>query len=364
MDLPVQPPVRPMLAKPVGDRVPPADSHPAGLRYEPKWDGFRCVVFRDGDEVVLGSRNEKPLTRYFPEVVEAVRAQAPSRCVLDGEVVVPVGDRLDFETLQQRIHPADSRVRMLAETTPASFVAFDVLALADEDLRARGFDERRARLEQALSDADAPVHLTPLTRDDAEAADWFTRFEGAGLDGVICKPGDLPYRENQRLMLKVKHARTADCVVGGYRLHKDGRGVGSLVLGLHDAEGRLQSIGVASSFTAARRAELLDELEPLRLRDGEEHPWWWAAPDDDADGTRRPGGEPSRWNRGKDTSVELLRPELVVEIAYDAMEGARLRHVGKVVRSRPDREPASCTFEQLERPVRYDLARVLAGEGA
>ena len=360
----MQPPVRPMLAKPVGDRVPAADSHPAGLRYEPKWDGFRCVVFRDGDEVVLGSRNEKPLTRYFPEVVEAVRAQVPRRCVLDGEVVVPVGDRLDFETLQQRIHPADSRVRMLAETTPASFVAFDVLALADEDLRARGFDERRARLESALAHADAPVHLTPLTRDGAEAADWFTRFEGAGLDGVICKPGDLPYVENKRLMLKVKHARTADCVVGGYRLHKDGRGVGSLVLGLHDDAGRLQSIGVASSFSASRRAELLDELAPLRLADGDEHPWWWAAPDDDADGTRRPGGEPSRWNRGKDTSVELLRPELVVEIAYDAMEGARLRHVGKVVRFRPEREPASCTFEQLERPVRYDLARVLAGEGA
>jgi len=356
MQLPVMPPVKPMLAK----SVPQV---PEGMLYEPKWDGFRCVVFRDGEEVELGSRNERPLTRYFPEVVEAVRRELPPRCVVDGEVVV-VGERgLDFEALLQRIHPAASRVRLLAEQTPASFVAFDLLALGDESLLDTGFAQRRARLEEALagSRAGRSVHLTPATDDVALAREWFTLFEGAGLDGVMAKAPDLRYAPNERLMRKVKHERTADCVVAGFRWHKSGPVVGSLLLGLHDDEGRLHHVGVTAAFTAARRRELLDELAPYRMDDPQGHPWasWATAAGQAETGERMPGGEPSRWNREKDLSWQPLRPELVVEVAYDHMEGTRFRHTAQFRRWRPDREPGSCTYAQLERPVRVDLAAVL-----
>jgi ATP-dependent DNA ligase len=349
MDLPLLPPVKPMLAKP-SDDVPEGD-----YLYEPKWDGFRCIVFRDGDEVELGSRNEKPLTRYFPEVVAAVKEHLPERCVVDGEVVIAAGQGLDFEALLQRIHPADSRVRMLAETTPASFVAFDLLALGDDLLVDRPQAERRALLEQALADAGPPVHLTPVTTDPALAREWFTVFEGAGLDGVIAKPAAGPYVQDKRTMLKVKHARTADCVVAGYRLHKSGPVVGSLVLGLYDDDGQLQHVGVAASFTAKRRAELIEELAPYLADEAEAHPWRG-----EAAAERNPqSSADSRWNRDKDLSFVALRPELVVEVAYDHMEGARFRHTAQFRSFRPDRDARSCTYEQLDRPVRFDLGEVL-----
>ena len=348
MDLPVSPPVKPMLAKSVPD-VPDGP-----YLYEPKWDGFRCIVFRDGDEVELGSRNEKPLTRYFPEVVAAVRAQLPERCVVDGEIVIAGERGLDFEALLQRVHPADSRVRMLAETTPASFVAFDLLALDSDSLVDRPQSERRALLEQSMSGSQPPVHLTPATEDPALAREWFTLFEGAGLDGVMAKPLAGVYAPDKRTMLKIKHARTADCVVGAFRWHKSGPVVGSLVLGLHDESGSLQHVGVSASFPMARRAELVEELRPYLLEEGQHHPWLG-----ELGSERRPGGEPSRWNRDKDTSFVPLRPELVVEVAYDHMEGARFRHTTQFRNFRPDREAASCTYAQLERPVRFDLAEVL-----
>jgi ATP-dependent DNA ligase len=350
VDLPVQPPVPPMLAKPVPE-VPEGD-----FLYEPKWDGFRCIVFRHGDEVELGSRNEKPLTRYFPDVVEAVKAQLPERCVVDGEIVIAGEVGLDFEALLQRIHPAASRVQLLAAQTPASFVAFDLLALGDESLLDVPQSERRERLEQALGGAAAPVHLTPVTRDAAVARDWFTVFEGAGLDGVIAKPAGSPYSPDRRTMLKVKHARTADCVVGGFRWHKSGDVVGSLVLGLYDDAGRLQHVGVAASFAMKRRAELVAELEPYRLGGGEDHPWLGELQSERAP-TSSAG---SRWNRDRDLSFVPLRPELVVEVAYDHMEGARFRHTAQFRHFRPDRDPRSCTYAQLERPVRFDLSEVLA----
>ena len=342
------PPVKPMLAKSVPD-VPEGD-----YLYEPKWDGFRCIVFRDGDEVELGSRNEKPLTRYFPEVVAAVRAQLPPRCVVDGEIVIAGEVGLDFEALLQRIHPADSRVRMLAETTPAAFVAFDLLALDGESLLERPQAERRELLAGALAGAQPPVHLTPATQDPATAREWFTLFEGAGLDGVMAKPLTGPYAPDKRTMLKIKHARTADCVVGAFRWHKSGPVVGSLVLGLHDEAGRLQHVGVSASFPMTRRAALVEELQPYLLGEGQDHPWLG-----ELGSQRRPGGEPSRWNRDKDTSFVPLRPELVVEVAYDHMEGARFRHTAQFRSFRPDRDAASCTYAQLERPVRFDLAEVL-----
>jgi ATP-dependent DNA ligase len=342
------PPVKPMLAKAVAD-VPVGD-----YQYEPKWDGFRCIVFRDGNEVELGSRNEKPLTRYFPEVVDAVKAQLPERCVVDGEIVIAAGKGLDFEALLQRIHPAASRVAMLAETTPASFVAFDLLALGDELLVDLPQKVRRTRLEQALASSAPPVHLTPATTDASLARDWFTLFEGAGLDGVIAKPTGGVYAPDKRSMLKIKHARTADCVVGAFRWHKSGPVVGSLVLGLHDDSGALQHVGVAASFPMARRRELVQELEPYLLPEGSPHPWLG-----DASSDRAPGGEPSRWNRDKDMSFVPLRPDLVVEVTYDHMEGARFRHTAQFRHFRPDRDPASCTYAQLERPVRFDLGSVL-----
>ncbi len=349
------PPVKPMLAK-AATKVPTGD-----FLYEPKWDGFRCVVFRDGDEVELGSRNERPLTRYFPEVVAAVKEHLPERCVVDGEIIVPRGDRLHFEALLQRIHPAESRINLLAEQTPASFVAFDLLALGDESLLQTPFAERRARLETAMRNSRAPIHLTGVTRDAATAERWFETFEGAGLDGVVAKAADLPYGPDQRLMTKVKHVRTADCVVAGFRWHKSGPIVGSLLLGLY-SDGELQHIGVAASFPMKRRAELVEELAPYRAEAVDGHPWQdWANAQVQGDGEQRMPGAVSRWNAKKNLSWVPLRPELVVEIKYDQLEGRRLRHTGQFLRWRPDRDPRSCTYDQLDVPVRYDLAEVLDG---
>ncbi|WP_194912650.1 ATP-dependent DNA ligase [Catenulispora rubra] len=360
MDLPVMPPVRPMLATAARD-VPRA----AGLAYEPKWDGFRCVVFRDGAEVELGSRNDRPLTRYFPELVELLLAALPERCVVDGEIVVVTGDGLDFDTLQNRLHPAASRVRKLAAETPASFVAFDLLALGDRDLSGEPFSERRRALVDALDTftnteeqpSNSRVILTPLTEDPDVAQDWFTRFEGAGFDGVMVKPLDLPYEQNKRVMVKVKHERTADCVVAGFRWHKDGEGVGSLLLGLFDDEGTLHHVGVASSFTAARRRELVGELAPLREHALEGHPWRGWAEAEQQSGSRMPGAR-SRWSADKDLAWEPLRPELVAEVRYEHLLSGRFRHGGRLVRFRPDRTPESCTYAQLEQVAPAELAEV------
>jgi ATP-dependent DNA ligase len=356
MDLPVMPPVSPMLAKAVPE-IPDLG------HTEPKWDGFRTIVFRDGDEVVLGSRNEKPMTRYFPELVDSIRASTPERCVLDGEIVIVSGDRLDFDALQQRIHPAESRVRLLAGQTPASFVAFDVLALGDDDLMRTPFGDRRARLVDALGATitgdDPRVHVTPATGDLAVAQQWFTQFEGAGLDGVVAKPLDGTYQPDKRTMFKVKHARTADCVVAGFRWHKSGDVLGSLLLGLWTDDGRLQHVGVAASFPMARRKALVEELAPLRADDLSEHPWGdWA--DQSAHEGRRMPGAVSRWNATKDLSFVPLRPELVVEVGYDHMEGDRFRHTAQFKRWRPDRDPATCTYAQLEEPVNFRLSEILA----
>ncbi len=351
------PPVRPMLATAVRD-VPRG----AGLAYEPKWDGFRCVVFRDGAEVELGSRNDRPLTRYFPELVDLLLAALPPRCVVDGEIVVVTGAGLDFDTLQNRLHPAASRVRKLAAETPASFVAFDLLALGDRDLTGEPFSERRRLLAGALNAGSERIILTPLTEDPDVAQDWFTRFEGAGFDGVMAKPLDLPYEQNKRVMLKVKHERTADCVVAGFRRHKDGEGVGSLLLGLFDDEGVLHHVGVASSFTAARRRELVGELAPLRENALDGHPWRdWAEAQEQA-GQRMPGAR-SRWAADKDLSWEPLRPELVAEVRYEHLLSGRFRHGGRLVRFRPDRTPESCTYAQLEQVPPAELAEVFGAEG-
>ena len=353
MDLPVSPPIAPMLARAV-KTIPDG----TGLTYEPKWDGFRCIAFRDGDEIVLGSRNERPLNRYFPEVVDALHANVPPRCVLDGEIVIAHDDRLDFEALLNRIHPADSRVRMLAEQTPASFVAFDLLALGDESLLTTPYADRRRRLADALAPARPPVYLTACTDDSALARTWFDQFEGAGLDGLVVKAHELLYQPGERLMQKVKHERTADCVLAGFRWHKSGPIVGSLLLGLYDDAGALQHVGVAASFPMARRKELVEELEPYRMADPDGHPWAEWASAQEAEPQRMPGAT-SRWNAGKDLSWQPLRPERVVEVRYDHMEGTRFRHTSHFVRWRPDRDPASCTYAQLEEPVRYDLAEVL-----
>jgi ATP-dependent DNA ligase len=346
VDLPVTPPVKPMLAKLVADI-------PEGALYEPKFDGFRCIVFRDGDTVELGSRNERPMNRYFPDIVEAVLRELPERCVVDGEIILMVDGRLEFDVLQQRIHPAASRVALLAVQAPASFVAFDLLALGDESLVDLPFAERRRALEGALRGAGGRVLLTPVTSSMETARDWFHRFEGAGLDGIIAKPPGIAYVEDRRVMFKIKHERTADCVVGGFRWHKSGDGVGSLMLGLHDEQGSLWPVGVAASFAAPQRRELVDTLAPVRLQPGEPHPWAHEG------GYERLPGEPSRWSLGKDQSWEPLRTELVVEVAYDYMEGNRFRHVAHFRRWRPDRTPASCTFDQLERPPPTDLASFL-----
>jgi len=346
------PPVKPMLAK-LSRELPTGDD----LVYEPKWDGFRCIVFRDGDEVELGSRNERPLTRYFPELVDALKRELPPRIVLDGEIVIPGPNGLDFDALQLRMHPAESRVRKLAAEIPASYVAFDLLAVGDESCLDLPFADRRRCLEQALAEAKPPVHLTPATTDPAKAAEWFEQFEGAGLDGVIAKSTSLTYQPDKRVMAKVKHERTADCVVAGFRWHKDGEGVGSLLLGLYDDGGTLHHVGVATSFSAARRRELVDELAPLRDGAVEGHPWQEWAEAQAHEGKRLPGAG-NRWNAGKDMSWEPLRIERVAEVGYDGMQGDRFRHATKLVRWRPDREPRSCTYDQLERPVPEELARV------
>jgi ATP-dependent DNA ligase len=326
-----------------------------GLYYEPKWDGFRCIVFRDGDDVVLGSRNEKPLTRYFPELVEALVANLPDRCVVDGEIVIAGPDGLDFDVLSQRIHPAASRIKLLAETTPASFVAFDLLALGRADLQPEPYATRRHTLEEALGPAEPPVHLTPVTTSPGVARDWFSRFEGAGLDGVVVKDGRSAYQPNKRTMIKVKHERTADCVVAGFRWHKIGQVVGSLLLGLFDDTGVLHHVGVASGFSAARRAEFVDIVEPYGKDATSGHPWLGEGVPEG----RVPGGQ-SRWTGGKDLSWEPLRPELVAEVAYDHLQVDRFRHATSFVRWRPDRDPASCTYTQLDTPVPTELREVFS----
>jgi ATP-dependent DNA ligase len=347
------PPVAPMLAKSVKDI-------PAGqLSYEPKWDGFRSVVFRDRHEVEIGSRNERPMTRYFPELVAAVLDSLPERCVIDGEIVIPdaAGRRLDFEALLQRIHPADSRVRLLAGQTPASFVAFDLLALGDEDCTQLPFEQRREMLERALAVAKPPVYVTPATRDRDTAVGWFSQFEGAGLDGVVAKPLDGRYEPDKRVMFKIKHERTADCVVAGYRLHKSGpNAIGSLLLGLYDDAGNLASVGVVGAFPMAMRRQLFDEVQPL-VTSFDGHPWNWSG---QHEGVRHPReAEGSRWNAGKDLSFVPLRPDRVAEVRYEHMEGTRFRHTAQWIRWRDDRDPRSCGFGQLEEPVSFSLGEIL-----
>src|SRR4051812_19621334 len=352
MALPFPPPVEPMLAKAV-DAIPADD----GWLFEPKWDGFRALVYRDGDDVYTQSRDLKPLDRYFPELADPLRAALPERCVLDGEVVIARDGALDFEALLLRIHPAASRVNMLAAESPASFVAWDLLALGDDDLRAVPQDERRRRLETALDGSTSPVHLTPATTDRATAADWFERFEGAGLDGVVAKRLDAPYQPGKRVMLKIKHQRTADCVVAGFRWHKNGPGthVGSLLLGLYDDEGKLHHVGVTSSFTAAKRKQLVEELRPLREGAAEQHPWReWAQ----WSGAQRMPGASSRWNRGKDLSWEPLRLERVCEVGYDHLQGDRFRHATTFLRFRPDKAPAECRYDQLEETAPLELKQI------
>jgi ATP-dependent DNA ligase len=342
-----------MLAKAV-DHIPKGD-----FSYEPKWDGFRSIVFRDDDEVEIGSRNERPMTRYFPDVAEAIKANLPARCVVDGEIVVPDRDgrRLEFETLQMRIHPAASRVKLLSETTPAHFIAFDLLALDDRNLMRAPFADRRRLLEDALEAAATPIHVTPATTEHALAERWFEEFEGAGLDGIVAKPLDVTYQPDKRVMFKIKHVRTADCVVAGYRAHKtDKQAIGSLLLGLYDGKGELANVGVVGAFPMAQRRKLFAELQPL-VTTFDRHPWNWA---EEEAGRRTPRhSEFSRWSAGKDLTFVPLRPERVVEVRYDHMEGDRFRHTTQFVRWRRDRDARSCTYDQLQEPVRYDLAEIL-----
>jgi ATP-dependent DNA ligase len=357
MRLPFAPPLAPMLAS-AADTLPAGE----GWQFEPKWDGFRTLVFRDGEEILLQSRDEKPMNRYFPELIAPLAAALPERCVADGEIVIRGAAGLDFEALLLRIHPAASRVKLLAEQAPASFVAWDLLALGDEDLREAALAVRRERLERVLGAGAPPLHLSPATRDRALAEDWFRRFEGAGLDGVMAKRLDAPYRPGERTMIKVKHRRTADCVVAGFRWHAKGPGtmVGSLLLGLYDDAGVLHHVGVVAAFTNAVRKQLVAELAPQREPALDSHPWRdWAEAQEDAEtkGQRRPGAT-SRWNRGKDLSWEPLRPERVCEVAYDHMQGSRFRHAAQFVRWRPDKRPRGCRYDQLEVTPAYELERV------
>jgi ATP-dependent DNA ligase len=359
MRLPFDPPLEPMLAK-ASAGLPEGED----WLFEPKWDGFRAIVFRDGDDVLIQSRDLKPHDRYFPELHEPIVRSVPQRCVVDGEVVISCEGELQFESLLLRIHPAASRVKMLAEQTPASFVGWDLLALGDEDLRGVPQGERRGRLEAAFAGVEPPIHLTPATRDRALAADWFDRFEGAGLDGVVAKKVDAPYQPGKRAMLKIKHQRTADCVVAGFRWHKNGPGthVGSLLLGLYDDAGKLHHVGITSSFTWDKRAALVKVLEPLRENALEGHPWgewaeWASMGAADASGQRLPGAT-SRWNRGKDLSWEPLRAEKVVEVAYDHLQGDRFRHATTFVRWRDDKAPADCRYDQLEETAAFEIARI------
>ena len=349
----LEPPVEPMLAK-LAHELPEG----AGWLFEPKWDGFRAIVFRDGDRVYLQSRDLKPLGRYFPELLAPLQAALPERCVVDGEIVIATDEGLDFDALQMRLHPAASRVAKLAAETPSSFVAFDLLAEGDADLRARPQAERRRRLEAALGRAGERVHLTPCTRDRTVAGDWFHRFEGAGLDGVVAKHEGATYQSGKRVMIKVKHTRTADCVVGGFRWHKTGPGqlVGSLLLGLYDDAGNLHHVGFTSSFTAVARRQLAMELEPLRRGALDEHPWrdWGGA---DEGGVRMPGAA-SRWSQGKDLSWEPIRVERVCEVAYDHLQGDRFRHAATFLRWRPDKPPTGCRYDQLEVTPPAELAEI------
>jgi ATP-dependent DNA ligase len=355
VQLAVNPPVLPMLAKRVG-----ALPDGAGWIFEPKWDGFRVLVFRDGDELLLQSRDTKALDRYFPELRAPLLAQLPERCVLDGELVIAGDDGLDFEALQMRIHPAASRVKMLANETPVSVVFWDLLCEGDRDLRGEPFRERRRALERVLARAKPPLHLTPISDDRRVAADWFSRFEGAGLDGVMAKPADGTYQPDKRVMLKVKHERDCDCVVAGFRWHKGGAGerIGSLLLGLYDDDGALQHVGVAASFRDPVRRELVAFLAPYRTNALANHPWRdWAGADSTS--KRMPGAK-SRWSGGKDLSWEPLRPELVVEVAYDHMQGNRFRHTAQFRRWRPDKAPRECTYAQLEVVAPHELEKIFA----
>ena len=336
-----------------------------GWLFEPKWDGFRTLVFRDGGELLLQSRDLKPMNRYFPELTEPLLGALPERCVIDGEIVIAGANGLDFEALLLRIHPAASRVKLLAEQTPASYVAWDLLALGDEDLREVPLEERRRRLESLLK-PHASVHVSPSTRDRVVAQDWFSRFEGAGLDGVMAKRLDGVYAPGERTMIKVKHARTADCVVAGFRWHKNGPGtmVGSLLLGLYDDAGKLHHVGVTAAFTTAMRKKLVEELAPLRVDAERDHPWReWAQwqTEEGAPAQRMPGAS-SRWNRGKDLSWVPLRPERVVEVAYDHMQGDRFRHAARFVRWRLDKSPQECRYDQLEVTPAYELEKVFGGK--
>jgi ATP-dependent DNA ligase len=352
---PIAPPIEPMLAK-LADELPPAGS----FLYEPKWDGFRAIVFRGGGEIFIQSRDLRPLDRYFPELHDLLLARLPDGCVVDGEIVIATLHGLDFDALQLRLHPAASRVAKLARETPASFVAFDLIAAGGEDLCAAPLRERRARLEALLAEAAPPLHLTPATRDRQHAVEWLAQFEGAGLDGVVAKREDGAYEPGKRAMLKIKHARTADCVVAGFRWHKAGKNelIGSLLLGLYDARQHLQHVGVTSSFTMAMRRELAAELAPLRRNALDDHPWReWAAAGGEL--TRMPGGQ-SRWSAGKDLSWEPLRIERVCEVKYDHMQGQRFRHAAIFLRWRPDKPPRDCTYDQLEVTTPYELERVFA----
>ncbi len=363
MALPFEPPVEPMLAQ-ASDALPGGD----GWLFEPKWDGFRAIVFRDGPGVLLQSRELKPLGRYFPELAAPLRAALPERCVADGEIVIAGEGGLDFEALLLRIHPAASRVRLLAEERPASLVLFDLLALGERDLRGAPLEERRALLQRAVAGGHGQVLVTPATRDRAVALDWFERFEGAGLDGVVAKRLDGRYEPGRRAMVKVKHRRTADCAVAGFRWHKRGPGglIGSLLLGLYDAGGKLNHVGVCGAFTAARRRSLAEELAPLREGAAEGHPWRDRAegPGRGEEPDRRLPGASSRWNRGKDLSWEPLRVERVCEVAYDHLQGDRFRHATQFLRWRPDRSPRECRYDQLEATPPYELSRIFGGRAA
>ena len=356
MNLPVNPPVLPMLAKRI-DALPPGDS----FLFEPKWDGFRALIFKDGNEIEIQSREEKPLNRYFPELLDPLAAQLPARCVLDGEIVIATSGGLDFDSLQLRLHPAASRVKLLSKQMPASIVFFDLLAEGHRDWRGRAFEERRAELERILAGAEPPLHLTPATRSPEIAADWFRRFEGAGLDGVIAKPVAGTYEADKRVMFKVKHERDCDCVVAGFRWYKDaeGKAVGSLLLGLYDDGGALQHVGVCASFSAPKRQELVEFLAPYRRDALANHPWKaWAG---GGEGQRMPGAQ-SRWSQGKDLSWEPLRPELVAEVAYEHMQGPRFRHMAHLRRWRTDKSPQQCTYAQLEVVPPEELSRIFAAE--
>jgi ATP-dependent DNA ligase len=358
MELPVNPPVLPMLAKRVSELPAAGD-----WIFEPKWDGFRALIFRDGKEVLIQSRDGKPLDRYFPELHAPLLSQLPKRCVLDGEVVIAQGGTLDFDALQLRLHPAASRVKLLSEQIPASVVFFDLLANGARDLRELPFSERRRMLESLLGKAKPPIHLTPATTDFATASDWFRRFEGAGLDGVVAKPVSGTYQPNKRVMLKVKHERDCDCVVAGFRWHKKGErtAVGSLLLGLFDDRGTLQHVGVCASFTNQKRLELVEFLAPYRKNALADHPWKNWAIDESAVESRMPGGQ-SRWSQGKDLSWEPMRPELVVEVAYDHMQGDRFRHTAQFRRWRPDKQPSDCTFAQLEVVPPHELETIFSSK--